>query len=216
MLDAFYHHVGSHRGMRYLHWNMRDINYGFAAIEHRHRVLKGTPVIIEDDKKIDLARILIDIYGVGYIGHPRLENLLVKNSIKPRDFLTGPQEAEAFEKRNFVGLHQSTLRKVDVLANLAERVHTRQLRTNTTWWEMHGGRIGAVTRYREQDGRFSCKFGHLYRARDRDPQFEVTPPVERLRDLRAPAKERANENQGRMLRNRAGRLWPLSCRRQRR
>jgi hypothetical protein len=147
MLDAFYHHVGSHRGMRYLHWNMRDINYGFAAIEHRYRVLKGTPVIVEDDKKIDLARILIDIYGVGYIGHPRLENLLAKNSIKPRDFLTGPQEAEAFEKRNFVGLHQSTLRKVDVLANLAERAHTRQLRTNTTWWEMHGGRIRAVTRW---------------------------------------------------------------------
>jgi hypothetical protein len=147
MLDAFYQHVGSHRGMRYLHWNMRDINYGFAAIEHRYRVLKKTPVVIEDDKKIDLARLLIDIYGVGYIGHPRLETLLAKNSIKPRDFLTGPQEAEAFETRNFVGLHQSTLRKVDVLANLAERAHTRQLKTNSTWWEMHGGRLRAVTKW---------------------------------------------------------------------
>lgn len=145
MLDAFYEHVGSHKGMKYLHWNMRDINYGFAAIEHRHRVLKGTPVIIEDDRKIDLARLFIDIYGVGYTGHPRLETLLVKNSIKPRDFLTGPQEAEAFEKRNFVGLHQSTLRKVDVLANLAERAQTRQLKTNTSWWDMHGGHFRTVT-----------------------------------------------------------------------
>ncbi|MBN9509766.1 MAG: hypothetical protein J0I21_11730 [Alphaproteobacteria bacterium] len=147
MLDAFYQHVGSHKGMKYVHWNMRDINYGFAAIEHRHRVLKGAPVIVEDDKKTDLARLLIDIYGVGYIGHPRLENLLARNSIKPRDFLTGPQEAEAFERRNFVGLHQSTLRKVDVIANLAERAHSRQLRTNTTWWEMHGGRLRAVTKW---------------------------------------------------------------------
>lgn len=145
MLDTFLLHVGSHRGMQYLHWNMRDINYGFAAIEHRHRVLGGTPVLIEDDKKVDLARLLIDIYGVGYIGHPRLEKLLEKNSIKPRDFLTGPQEAEAFEKRNFVGLHQSTLRKVDVLANIAERAHTRQLKTNTSWWEMYGGRLRTVT-----------------------------------------------------------------------
>jgi hypothetical protein len=99
MLDAIFAHVGSHRGLKYLHWNMRDINYGFAAIEHRHRVLGGSPVIVDDDKKIDLARLLIDIYGVGYVGHPRLENLLAKNSIKPRDFLTGPQEAQAFENR---------------------------------------------------------------------------------------------------------------------
>jgi len=145
MLGAFYAHVGGHRGMRYLHWNMRDINYGFAAIEHRFRVLKGEPVVVDDDKKIDLARLFIDIYGVGYVGHPRLENLLEKNSIKPRDFLTGPQEAEAFENRNYVGLHQSTLRKVDVIANIAQRAHYRQLRTNTSWWDMHGGRLRTVS-----------------------------------------------------------------------
>ena len=145
MLDAFYDHVRSFQGMKYLHWNMRDINFGFAAIEHRYRVLGGDPVVIEDDRKIDLSRLLIDIFGIGYIGHPRLESLLSKNDIRPLDFLTGAQEAEAFEQRNFVGLHQSTLRKVDLLANVAERAHNRQLRTNTTWWEMHGGRVRAVS-----------------------------------------------------------------------
>jgi hypothetical protein len=74
--------------MRYLHWNMRDANYGFAAIEHRYRVLGGSPIIIDDDKKTDLARLLIDIYGVGYTGHPRLETLLAQNSIKTLDLLT--------------------------------------------------------------------------------------------------------------------------------
>lgn len=141
MLDAFYAHVGGHRGMKYMHWNMRDINYGFAAIEHRYKVLKGEPIVISEDKKFDLPRLLIDIFGVGYTGHPRLETLLAKNSIQPRDFLTGRQEAEAFDNRNFVGLHQSTLRKVDVIANIAERAHHRQLKTNTSWWEMHGGRL---------------------------------------------------------------------------
>jgi hypothetical protein len=159
MLDAFYGHVGSHKGMKYLHWNMRDINYGFAAIEHRFRVLGGAPVVIEDGKKIDLARVLIDIYGVGYIGHPRLETLLAKNSIKPRDFLTGPQEAEAFETRNFVGLHQSTLRKVDVIANLAERAHSRQLKTNTTWWEMQGGRARTALNWMAENRTFQLVAG---------------------------------------------------------
>jgi len=141
MLDAFFSHVGSHRTVKYLHWNMRDINYGFAAIEHRFRVLQGDPVIIPDDRKFDLARLLIDIYGVGYTGHPRLETLLAKNNIKPLDFLSGKEEARAFDERNFVGLHQSTLRKVDILANIAGRVHDRILKTSTTWWEMHGGRL---------------------------------------------------------------------------
>jgi hypothetical protein len=156
---SIYQHVGSHKGMKYLHWNMRDINYGFAALEHRQRVLKGIPVIIEDDKKIDLARLLIDIYGVGYIGHPRLESLLVRNSIKPRDFLTGPQEAEAFEKRNFVGLHQSTLRKVDVIANLADRAHSRQLKTNTTCWQMHGGRVRTALNWMAESRTFQLVAG---------------------------------------------------------
>ena len=141
MLDRFYAHVGGHRGMKYVHWNMRDINYGFAAIEHRYRALGGEPIIIDDDKKFDLARLFIDIYGVGYAGHPRLEKLLELNHIKPRDFMTGAQEADAFENRNFVGLHQSTLRKVDVIGNILARAQDRSLKTNTTWWEMHGGQF---------------------------------------------------------------------------
>jgi len=147
MLDEFFAHIGSHRGMKYLHWNMRDINYGFAAIEHRYRVLGGDPFVVDDQHKHDLARMFINIYGVGYIGHPRLEKLLEKNSIQPRDFLTGPQEAEAFEQGNYVGLHQSTLRKIDVLANIAGRAHDRSLKVNTTWWEMHGGRIRTVAEW---------------------------------------------------------------------
>lgn len=144
MLDRLYAHIGSHRGMKYIHWNMRDINYGFAAIEHRHRVLGGQPVIVDDDKKFDLSRLLIDIYGVGYAGHPRLISILEINHIKPRDLMNGAQEAQAFEQRNYVGLHQSTLRKVDVIANLLARVQDRTLKTNTSWWEMHGGRVRAT------------------------------------------------------------------------
>lgn len=141
MLDAYYQHLGAHRGMKYLHWNMRDINYGFAAIDHRYQVLGGTPVLVDDAKKFDLSRILIDIYGVAYIGHSRLEKLIEKNEIQPRDMMTGGEEAQAFVDGNYVGLHQSTLRKVDVLANIAERTQNKHLLTNTTWWEMHGGSL---------------------------------------------------------------------------
>ena len=159
MLGDFYAHVGAHRGMKYLHWNMRDINYGFAAIEHRYRVLGGDPVVIEDDKKIDGARLLIDIYGAGYAAHPRLESLLQLNRITPLNFLTGSQEAQAFEDKNFVGLHQSTPRKVDVIANIMGRARDRDLKTNTTWWEMHGGRFRAFLNWIAENRIFALLAG---------------------------------------------------------
>jgi len=144
MLDEFFKFVEQHRECWWLHWNMRDINYGFPALEHRHRVLGGQPTEIPDSEKVDLARLLVDIYGVGYIGHPRLQSLLEKNHITPLNFLTGAQEADAFRQKNYVGLHQSTLSKVDVISNLANRVHDGNLKTNTRWWDLHGGSIKAV------------------------------------------------------------------------
>ena len=36
------------------------------------------------------------------------------------------------------------LRKVDVIANIFTRAQDRSLKTNTTWWEMHGGPIEGI------------------------------------------------------------------------
>lgn len=138
MLDRFFEFVRSRQHYHWVHWNMRDVNYGFAAIEHRYRVLEGNPIQISEDRKFDLSRALVDLYGVGYIGHPRLEKLIAKNNITAKDLLTGAQEAEAFDKRDFVKLHQSTLRKVDTLANIFERTSNNALKTNSTWAEQYG------------------------------------------------------------------------------
>ena len=123
---------------------MHDINYGFSAIEHRCRVLKGDPFVIDDNNRFDLADLLIDIYGTSFIAHPRFQKLMEKNEMQAPHFLTGEQEAKAFENCDYVGLHQSTLRKVDLLANFAVRAHDQNLKVDTTWWEMHGGRLRLV------------------------------------------------------------------------
>ncbi|MEA9653318.1 hypothetical protein ABFU65_20120 [Xanthomonas campestris pv. raphani] len=133
MLDEFFSFVRSNQHCNWLHWNMRDINYGFQAIEHRHRVLGGNPHEVKDEKKIDLSRLLISIYGVRYAGHPRLESIMQTNRITHRDFLVGRDEAAAWNNREFVKLHQSTLRKVDVIANVAGRAHNRTMVTQAPW-----------------------------------------------------------------------------------
>lgn len=144
MLTEFFEYAKTHQRSRWLHWNMRDINFGFAALEHRCQVLGGTAVTIPEELRCDLSRILISLYGVGYASHPRLESLMAMNKISARDFLVGAEEAKAFEVGDYVKLHQSTLRKVDVLANLAERAENGTLETKATWWEVNGGTLAAA------------------------------------------------------------------------
>lgn len=71
---------------------MRDINYGFKAIEHRYEILGGNPYIVDIYKKIDLTRLFIDLYGKNYVDHPRMPNILQMN-IKLKDFLNRKEEA---------------------------------------------------------------------------------------------------------------------------
>ena len=150
MLAEFFAYLGTVPVQTFVHWNMRDINYGFQAIEHRYKVLGGDPVVVEDGRKFDLARALIAIYGVGYVSHGeggRLFMTMEANSITARDALTGAEEAQAFEEEQFVKLHQSTLRKVDVIANILERTLDGSLKTNASWSEQHGFHPAAIVEF---------------------------------------------------------------------
>jgi hypothetical protein len=130
MLDEYFDFIKGHRDYYFIHWNMRDINYGFEAIKQRYKVLGGTPVEMEPNNLFDLSGILINFYGSHYIGHPRMQKLIETNSISTRDMLTGAQEAEAFENKEYIALHHSTVRKVDIFANILNRFFNKSLKTN--------------------------------------------------------------------------------------
>lgn len=138
MLDDYFKYLNEHKTMKWMHWNMRDINFGFKAIEHRYEVLGGNPILIDDSCKIDISRLFIQCYSVNYIGHPRLQELLHFNHITAKDFLTGAEEALAFKNKDYIKLHQSTLRKVDVLANLLNRAMDGTLKVRSNWWQIYG------------------------------------------------------------------------------
>lgn len=138
MLTDFFSFAREHKDYKWLHWNMRDINYGFEAIENRLTVLGVEPFHLDDNKKIDLARELINKYGAHYIGHPRLTKLLEKNSVATLDLLSGAEEAKAFEQKEYVKLHQSTLRKVDVMESILKRTVEETIKVNSKWFQMYG------------------------------------------------------------------------------
>jgi len=156
MLNEFYGHLERTRYCTWIHWNMRDINYGFPAIEHRYKVLGGTPIELPEERKFDLARALIDVFGVKYISHPRLENLVKLNKMTARDFLAGKDEAAAFTNKEFVKLHQSTLRKADIMANIFERLSDGSIKTNAKWRDINGLSGESVVAYIKQHWFFSA------------------------------------------------------------
>lgn len=144
MLGEFYEFMAQHKAYDWVHWNMRDINYGFPALEHRYKILGGSPFILDDSKKVDLSRVLVALYSNGYAPHPRIIKLMEINHITPKDLLDGKGEADAFENKEFVKLHQSTLRKVDVFCNFLGRTLDGSLKTKATWWEMNGVSIKVI------------------------------------------------------------------------
>jgi hypothetical protein len=118
MLSDFYSFVNEHKSYRWLHWNMRDINFGFEAIKHRAMILGVKTYDISDNNKFDFSRLLIEKYGKKYASHPRLKCLIEINSISPKNWLEGEEEATAFDNQEYVKLHQSTLSKVNVMENI--------------------------------------------------------------------------------------------------
>lgn len=141
MLDEFFGFLRAHPGHTFVHWNMRDINYGFPALEHRYKVLGGDPYNVPDDKRFDLARAVVSIYSLTYMEHGtdgRFLNLCRFNRISDRDALTGAQEAEAFKQKQYVRLHQSTLRKADMISNVFERMEDGSLKTKARWLDIYG------------------------------------------------------------------------------
>ena len=146
MLQEFYSYLRQHQQSKFLHWNMRDDNYGFQAIEHRYRVLTDDEEPIHrvpEGQRFDLAILFKDIYGPTYAPDPRMQRLLEINSAVPRGFLPGQDEAVAFEKKEYHRLHQSSLAKVHAITTVAQLAYNGQLKTGTGMWQMPGGGIKA-------------------------------------------------------------------------
>jgi hypothetical protein len=138
MLQDFFGVLKEHKDSNWIHWNMRDINYGFEALQYRATLLEAEPFAIQDERKFDLARLLIDKYGKEYSDHPRLPSILEMNKISPKHWLNGAEEAEAFDNKEYVKLHQSTLAKVDVIETILKLSAEENLKTKSKWKDLYG------------------------------------------------------------------------------
>jgi hypothetical protein len=136
MLQLFYAFVQGHPVAYWLHWNMSNINYGFEAIAHRYAVLtKQTAPQIPDSKRFNLSTLISGIYGDRYVDHPKMLKLMELNGGRHRDFLTGQEEAETFESKEYIKLHKSTMSKTYWFQSTYYKLQNRKLvTTRTNFW----------------------------------------------------------------------------------
>lgn len=129
MLDKLYAFLQFNPAMRFVHWNMRDEVFGFPAIALRYGVLGGAAPDLMSMSRLDLARVLRDIYGPGYVAPPRLLNLARMNGLPVRDYLDGKAEADAFERGAYAAVKRSTLVKLQLILDVLHLAHEGALRT---------------------------------------------------------------------------------------
>lgn len=130
LLRAFYTFVRDRRDKYWVHWNMRNLTYGFEHLEHRYRVLGGKDApVIPVERRLNLNDLLADRYGGGYAAHPKLKSLMELNGGIHRHFLGGDEEVQAFQNNEFIRMHNSTLSKVGFLYSVIKKLVKGKLRT---------------------------------------------------------------------------------------
>jgi len=132
LLQRFYDFVRDRRDKIWVHWNMRNLTYGFEHLEHRFRVLgNGDATAIPVERRLNLNDMLAQKYGKQYANHPKLLSLMELNGGRHRHLLTGAEEVEAFNESNFIRMHNSTLAKVGFFSAVIQKASKGKLKTSS-------------------------------------------------------------------------------------
>lgn len=141
MLSEFNAYVKKHNLHYWVHWNMRNASYGFEAIANRCRIVGGKAFSIEDELKFDMPDILGKIYTYNFVEHKpsgQLLNMSKLNAISTKDALTGKEEADAFEQKDYLKLHMSTMRKVEMIDRILNLLEQGSVKTKSKKNEVYG------------------------------------------------------------------------------
>lgn len=135
LLNEFYSFIRDRRDKFWIHWNMRNLTFGFEHLEHRYRVLGGKDApVIPVERRLNLNDLLTDHYGGEYAKHPKMKSLMDLNGGAHRHFLNGDDEVQAFKNNEFIRMHNSTLSKVGFFFHVVRFFVKGKLRTASRGW----------------------------------------------------------------------------------
>lgn len=145
LLATFAAFVARQSDARFVHWNMRDNQFGFSALQHRARIVGAASHTIAERDRVDLAQLLLDVYGDAYVSdRAKLEALARLNGLATSDFLRGGEEAQAVRDGRWRDVHASTRTKVRLIAEIARKAHEKTLTTEASVVARFGGPVRLV------------------------------------------------------------------------
>ena len=120
LLTEFFEFLNEHQDAKLIHWNMDKADYGFSALASRYRWLSDAAPGYRppSDRLFDLDQILTDLYGEGYVPHPKLPNLASLNRLSQRYWLAGKDEADKADTQDYGAIQGSTSEKCRAIAQL--------------------------------------------------------------------------------------------------
>ena len=133
ILKSFNDFVRRNKDCLWVHWDMKNIHFGFEAIKHRYEKIFENTEDFEDipsNKKYNLLLLLEGMYGENFVsGSDRLKAFMTANNDDVDDpkYLSTGRESSDFDEKNFKGVIDSVDCKVEFLKKAAGKLLTRKL-----------------------------------------------------------------------------------------
>lgn len=154
MLGLFFAFMRDRLDSNWVHWNMRNLTFGFEHLEHRSLCLgNSAPPVLNVEHRLNLNDIFQERFGQEYVKNPKMKSLMMLNGDIPQGFLNGAQEAAAFKAKDFIRMHASTICKVEFFRHAILLAQKGKLKTASRGWgvridrllESRGAKIAALS-----------------------------------------------------------------------
>ncbi|SMD37662.1 hypothetical protein SAMN04488029_3398 [Reichenbachiella faecimaris] len=133
ILKSFNDFVKRHDHCIWVHWDMKNIHFGFEAIKHRYeKLFEGLNDYheIPSHSKHSLYIILEGMYGEGFVNGPdQFKELMTSNNsgVEQPVYLAKEIESSEFESKNFKSVIDSVDCKVEFLKKAVKKLINRKL-----------------------------------------------------------------------------------------
>ncbi|WP_163409013.1 hypothetical protein [Flavobacterium ajazii] len=133
ILKLYNDFVRRHLDCFWIHWDMKNIHFGFEAIKHRYeKIFENLDDYCEipNNKKKNLRTIIEGMYGDNFVtGSDTLKALMLCNSDNVEDstYLSKDNESYQFENKNFIAVIKSVDLKVEFIKKATKKLSNKKL-----------------------------------------------------------------------------------------
>lgn len=167
MLQSFFEYAMKNTQKKWLHWNMKNNNFGFSAIEERFKNLDGNPVHFEENTLFNISVLMKKKYGTNFAQDAswngkvmgKMYDIFSLNGIVDSYILNGEQEIKEYILKNITSIEQSILGKVKAFQVLVEKASDNDLKTRGNMIkDVYGLSIRGIAQYIQDNALLALVF----------------------------------------------------------